>query len=514
MHTATYRAGLALAPLLLLAACDGGGSGGILPTPVAAVAIEAPTAFVARGDSMRLTATARDAQGNVIPGVPIQWSSGDPGMATVDATGMVRARDWGLVHIRASAGGRTDSIALWVPSPVGAIYFSFNPLTPTVRIGAERQLEVVVLDTTSAGVHNPSYPVAYASSDPSVATVDQDGRVRGVRAGWATISATAAGRTAQQEVRVARGYAASVLALVPDPCCSRLLPHGMNEGGDVVGIFTSFSVAAHGAFVYRDGTLHLLDFPSASEALAVNEQGQVAGWFHSDAGLRHAFLWQDGTVTDLSPDAEHHTAARDVNDAGRVAGHWADESEPWGGHALLWDGGVETDLGTLGGRRAGATAVNAAGDVAGVVDDVAGKYRLFVRRAGGEPVFREVPAGGPTVTAMNDAGVVVGTLNDSPDVKGFVWNGDQLTILPVPRRMIIVPNDVNAAGTVVGGFHVDRAFDSRWGWVLDGGKPLELSGLVEGWSISFAGAVDNVGRIAAMGYRDGEGALLLLTPLP
>ncbi len=53
-------------------------------------------------------------RGGLLPGVPIDWVSSDPGIATVDASGMVTGRRFGTARIAASAGGRRATVAVEV----------------------------------------------------------------------------------------------------------------------------------------------------------------------------------------------------------------------------------------------------------------------------------------------------------------------------------------------------------------------------------------------------------------
>jgi uncharacterized protein YjdB len=59
------------------------------------------------GSTGQLSAVARDRNGHPVPGATIAWSSLNPGVATVSASGLVTAESLGTASIRASAAGRT-----------------------------------------------------------------------------------------------------------------------------------------------------------------------------------------------------------------------------------------------------------------------------------------------------------------------------------------------------------------------------------------------------------------------
>ncbi len=57
------------------------------------------------GDTVRLRATARDATGASVAGSRIVWSSSSAAIATIDSTGLVRARSLGTTQITARSNG-------------------------------------------------------------------------------------------------------------------------------------------------------------------------------------------------------------------------------------------------------------------------------------------------------------------------------------------------------------------------------------------------------------------------
>ncbi len=109
------RALPALATVALLAAaagaCGGDGGGAFLLAPgdgaerVDSIAVAPLTARLDDvGLTQPFTATAFDASGAVVSDVQVSWSSGDPGVATVDQSGVATSRGPGQVDIVAQAG--------------------------------------------------------------------------------------------------------------------------------------------------------------------------------------------------------------------------------------------------------------------------------------------------------------------------------------------------------------------------------------------------------------------------
>ena len=116
----------------------------------------------------------------------------------------------------------------------------------------------------------------------------------------------------------------------------------LNERGAVVGTSDTATGASH-AFLWRDGAMVDLGTlgGAASRASAVNRHGQVVGAAQVADGTWHAFVWSDGVMHDLGdlvgPGASD---AIDINDQGQVTGYvdagTGTPSEP-ANRAVLWD---------------------------------------------------------------------------------------------------------------------------------------------------------------------------------
>ncbi|MBB2923123.1 hypothetical protein [Cellulomonas cellasea] len=99
-----------------------------------------------------------------------------------------------------------------------------------------------------------------------------------------------------------------------------------------------------------------------TDARDVNEKGQVVGQSQTADGRWHAFLWQDGVMTDLTPDARQGMAVA-INDRGEIAGFGLSE-DGTSTQALRWYRGVRSVLAEEG----IAQEINERGQVAGYQD--------------------------------------------------------------------------------------------------------------------------------------------------
>lgn len=98
---------------LLLAACGGGSSGtspgGVL---VASVTVSPTAPVLLVGATQQLTAVSRDANGNVLGGRAVAWSSNTPGVASVSTSGLVTGLAVGASTITATVENITGSSAI------------------------------------------------------------------------------------------------------------------------------------------------------------------------------------------------------------------------------------------------------------------------------------------------------------------------------------------------------------------------------------------------------------------
>src|SRR5215472_8332509 len=82
---------------------------------------------------------------------------------------------------------------------------------------------------------------------------------------------------------------------------------------------------------------------------ALNDKGQVVGCAQSADGSTHAFLWEQGHMTELAVPSGQSACAWAINNRCQVVGtRWMATHQE---HACLWQAGKLQDLSTLGGRR-------------------------------------------------------------------------------------------------------------------------------------------------------------------
>lgn len=160
----------------------------VIPVPVALVSVSPGSADLAPGSSVQLTATLRDAAGNVLTGREIRWSSSHPTVVSVDErSGLATARATGNAAIMALADGKTGSSGITVAIPVAARVV-VTPAFATVDVGATTSYTASAFTASGAAISAPSVSWSALSPNPSVA-VSASGVVMGSGAGQARIVA-------------------------------------------------------------------------------------------------------------------------------------------------------------------------------------------------------------------------------------------------------------------------------------------------------------------------------------
>jgi uncharacterized protein YjdB len=124
------------------------------------------------------------------------WTTSAAGVATVtNPGGKVTAVAPGTAVITATVGGVSASSVITVTPVVSNVQIVLQPATATTVIGGTIQLVTIITGTSNTGV-------TYRSSTDSVATVDANGLVTGVKGGTAVITAIAAADTTKKATAV------------------------------------------------------------------------------------------------------------------------------------------------------------------------------------------------------------------------------------------------------------------------------------------------------------------------
>ena len=160
--------------------------------PVTALEINPDHLDLLLGSSAALTATVKPANATE---QTVTWSSTAPGTVSVDNNGTVSARQAGQATINATCDGKSASCIVKVIVPTESVALDKTEIT--LKKGDSAILTASV---------NPSEAtdkvVSWTSSAPDVVSVDENGGLKALRQGKATVTASCAGKYAFCQVTV------------------------------------------------------------------------------------------------------------------------------------------------------------------------------------------------------------------------------------------------------------------------------------------------------------------------
>lgn len=179
----------------------------IAPDPVASVEVTPATATVIIGQTVQLTAIARNINGQPLTSRPVIWTTSSPALASVSVTGVVTGMQPGIAVIIASIEGKQASATITVRAvPVATV--TITPTSASTIVGQSVTFSAVTRD--GAGNTLTGRVVGWSSSNNAVATVNSSGVVTGVGTGTATITASSEGVSGTASITVTGAPVATV----------------------------------------------------------------------------------------------------------------------------------------------------------------------------------------------------------------------------------------------------------------------------------------------------------------
>ena len=119
------------------------------------------------------------------------WTSSNPGVATINASGLATGVSGGTTTISATLAGVTGNSTLTVKALPTLISIAVIPANPTILIGASQQFTATGI--YSDGTQDLTSQATWTSSNPGMAAINAGGLATGISTGATTVSATLAG---------------------------------------------------------------------------------------------------------------------------------------------------------------------------------------------------------------------------------------------------------------------------------------------------------------------------------
>lgn len=293
----------------------------------------------------------------------------------------------------------------------------------------------------------------------------------------------------------------------------------------------------------------LINGSTYSQATAINNTGEIVGVSYVPTGSNpHAFVYRNGVMTDLTPNAVGYTNALGTNDNGVIVGQGSN-SQPY-----IYADGTFNYLGF----RGSATAINNSNVVVGTNFD---NHQAFVYSNGSINYLGTLGGMASDGFGISSNGLVVGDsfTTGNATIDAFIFKNGQLQNLGIPyadQQMSVYASAVNDAGQVVGrngneaflyqngltidigatyfsgqfswakdvnakgqvvGWHVDTANHGLANaFLFENGTMQDLSVVFDanGWTDVQANAINDNGQIVGLGTINGQQHAFLATPVP
>ena len=173
----------------------------------------------------------------------------------------------------------------------------------------------------------------------------------------------------------------------------------VNDNGQVAGSYWMFGKKYY--FLWEeDNGITLIDLPEFTNISVLNNAGQIAGNYKDAAGKDRGFIWdlQSG-FSDIDTLGGSFTRVYGMNDLGQIVGESESSSLSFVDklneqHAFLWQDGSMTDLGAISGDlgvigdRSKATSINNQGQIIGTSNYLIVHKRKFLRKNNHAVIWR------------------------------------------------------------------------------------------------------------------------------
>ncbi|SHH63336.1 Ig-like domain-containing protein [Ferrimonas marina] len=390
----------------------------------------------------------RYSDGNTREVTGIQWISGDETVLTVNNSGQITAVAPGVTSLVALLDDLAVEASVTVSEPAITglmVQLDDNPVAAGLQAQAGVQVQF------ESGIIRPHAAVSYQSSNPSVFTVDQTGRVTGQSPGEAVLTVSLEGQIATASITVAPAALISITASADRTVLA-------------VGEMTSIRATGH----YTDGTSQALASPEWSSSnpavITTYTFGTAAAMAQGSANVTAIvgaissdpipFTVGSAAITGVSITADQASIAAGTTGTFALTGHYTngDDLTLTGGIWAVDDGAIATvtSPGSIRGVAPGTAiiSVDYNGNLASlpIVIDPAALTSLELRGAAATS-----PAG------IQSSHSVIGIYSDSTEVDLT----DEVTVTADPADLTVArgPGTVSFTGLVPGSYPVTLEHD-------------------------------------------------------
>lgn len=198
---------LAVGTAVITATLDNGKSASCIVTvksPVTSVRVSQKSAALVRGKKLSISAKVYTTNNSSLG---VTWKSNKTGVATVSAKGVITGKSAGTATITATApGGKTARVTVRVlKASVSITQLTVSGAPSSLVVGKTKFITASVKPYNATGV-----AVKFSSNRPSILHVDATGKLTAKKAGTATITVKAGGKTVKKVIKVVKAPATKI----------------------------------------------------------------------------------------------------------------------------------------------------------------------------------------------------------------------------------------------------------------------------------------------------------------
>jgi probable HAF family extracellular repeat protein len=246
--------------------------------------------------------------------------------------------------------------------------------------------------------------------------------------------------------------------------------YAINNVGQIVGWYGDSSNCSHG-YVLSGGSFTTIDYPGCpspdypgfyggTNLFGINDSGEMVGdhgpsWY----AVAFGFTYSGGIISPFpTQPGALSTKPIGINNAGQIVGASEMSYYPWPIIGFLYSGGNFTAINPPGAINPGAMGINDLGQIVGCYYEAPpGAYHGFLYVGGSFTDINYPGAKSTFAHRINNSGVIVGFYADSGDVQhGFRLDGNTFTSLDYPGATSTAALGINDSGQIVG-YYSDSA---------------------------------------------------------
>lgn len=315
----------------------------------------------------------------------------------------------------------------------------------------------------------------------------------------------------------------SIVELPDLPGGSHSSGTALNDSGDVVGWYSGPFVPNR-AFLYSEGKMTDMGTFGGPNSMAsgINNRKTAVGHAHASPLDVYAFCYQSGSLHALPGLDLSNSEATAINDSGDIVGMVTMPKEG-GARAFLYSSGKLKLLGSPGGTYSIARAIGRNGQVVGesYAAGMESAHAVIFNRDGSVTDLGTLGGRHSAATGINDRGDIVGgsgtTMITDRTPHAFLYTNGRMHDLGTLGGPSSHAGAINNAGTIAGAS--ETAAGALHAVIWESGTIRDLNDLAvvaaRGWTRLYtASAINNKGQITGSGFINGVSHAFVLTPGP